>query len=206
MRFYALGHAVIFLFTITMAHAHNLGVYGPVYAIQETHFLDFIHAKLTSLQSSGQLDAWQAGVKQRVTKGIDRPSPVPGVTLTKQPMVHYYDPTLIVPYPIVDHQSKVLIAAGTRINPLDTVSLSAPLLFFDGDDSRQIQWAKRQLRVFKLAKLVLVAGSIKSQARQFKRKVYFDQQGILVKKLAITQVPAVVRQVGKRLQISEQKP
>ncbi|MDB0198981.1 type-F conjugative transfer system protein TraW, partial [Acinetobacter baumannii] len=36
-----------------------------------------------------------------------------------------------------------------------------------------------------------------------KRQVYFDQQGYISRKLQITTVPAIVRQNGKLLEISE---
>ena len=39
----------------------------------------------------------------------------------------------------------VVVAAGTVVNPLDTVTLSKPLLFFDGRDDGQVKRARELL-------------------------------------------------------------
>ena len=39
--------------------------------------------------------------------------------------------------------------------------------------------------------------------RKWKSSVYFDQGGKLIKRFSIAQVPAIVRQEGKRLRIDE---
>ena len=51
--------------------------------------------------------------------------------------------------------------------------------------------------------LVLVAGEPLNLMRKWKKQVYYDQGGILARRFAITQVPAIVRQEGRRLRIDE---
>ena len=43
---------------------------------------------------------------------------------------------------LVDAQGQVLVAAGTRVNPLTIVSLSQRLLFFDARDAAQVRQAR----------------------------------------------------------------
>ena len=98
---------------------------------------------------------------------------------------------------------RVIIAAGTRVNPLDTVPLRAPLVFLDGDDPAQLAWATRRFASTK-AKLILVAGAPLELMRARQRRFYFDQGGTLVKHFGIRAVPATVEQQGRALIITEQ--
>ena len=99
---------------------------------------------------------------------------------------------------VVQHLPKIL----TIVNPLDTVSWGAPLLFLDGDDLDQIAWAKRQ---DSQAKWVLVKGKPLDLQKQRKRAIYFDQGGLLVRKFGIKQVPCRITQQAKSLKIEEIK-
>jgi conjugal transfer pilus assembly protein TraW len=52
-------------------------------------------------------------------------------------------------------------------------------------------------------KVILTGGSYLELMRRWQRPVYFDQQGKLVARLGIRQVPALVSQDGRRLRIDE---
>jgi len=90
------------------------------------------------------------------------------------------------------------------VNPLDYVSLSKKLFFFDARDKAQVRQAEAViLQLDGRVKPILTGGSYMALMRQWKRQVYFDQQGTLVKKLGIEHVPAIVSQEGKMLRIDE---
>ncbi len=56
------------------------------------------------------------------------------------------------------------------------------MLFFDGDDPEQVKWAQKMDKQYKNnTKLVLVMESVDQQIKQWRRAIYFDQQGLLVK-------------------------
>ena len=93
---------------------------------------------------------------------------------------------------------------GNGVNPLTIVSLSQRLLFFDGRDAAQVRQARALIERYDgKVKPILVAGSYLDLMRQWRFSVYYDQQGALVQKLGITQVPALVSQEGPRLRIDE---
>ena len=96
------------------------------------------------------------------------------------------------------------MAPGTKVNPLDTVSLSKALLFIDARDAAQVGRARGILdeRGGKV-KVILTGGSYLELMRRWKRAVFFDQEGTLTDKLGIRHVPAIVSQEGKRLRIDE---
>jgi conjugal transfer pilus assembly protein TraW len=99
------------------------------------------------------------------------------------------------------------VPAGTRANPLEIVSLSKHLLFFDGTDERQVERARKLLAHYQgKLKPILVAGSYLALMQRWQLPVYFDQQGALTRKHGITQVPALLSQEGLQLRIYELVP
>lgn len=114
-----------------------------------------------------------------------------------------FDPTISVERDIADDKGRVIVAAGTRVNPLDTVLLRVPLVFLDGDDPEQLAWATRRYASTK-AKLILVRGAPLELMKARQRRFYFDQGGSLVKHFGIRAVPATVEQQGRLLIITEQ--
>lgn len=185
------------------ARAHDLGVIGPVYPIAEPSLLEVILAKLRDAEASGVLARLQRDAQTRAKHQIEQP---PAVKLTKATKARsfFYDPSIIVPYAILDADGKLLVPPGTTVNPLDTVSLSQALLFIDARDTAQVKRASAILdqRGGKL-KVILTGGSYLDLMRRWKRPVFFDQQGTLTEKLGIRHVPALVTQDGKRLRIEE---
>ena len=99
-----------------------------------------------------------------------------------------------------------MVPAGTTKNPLEVVSLSKHLLFFDGRDAQQVRDARALIDHYGgKVKPILVAGSYLDLMKAWQLSVYFDQQGVLTTKFGITQVPALVSQEGPRLRIDEFK-
>ena len=128
------------------------------------------------------------------------PTRVANVKLASANRSWTYDPTLIQIEPILDHQGKVIVAAGTTINPLDQVSWGKPLLLIDGEDSEQIEWAIKQQ-----GEIVLINGSPIILSKQLEREVFFDQGGLITERFNIEAVPAIVEQEGNLLKVSEVK-
>ena len=111
-----------------------------------------------------------------------------------------FDPTITLAADIRGAKGELIHAAGTRVNPLDSVKLRADLLFLDGDDPAQIRWALEQ---DSKAKLILVKGAPLELMKARQRRFYFDQAGKLTAKFNIKAVPARVRQQGRILEVSE---
>ncbi len=188
------------------AEAKDFGTLGQTFPIQEKSLLEVIQTKLQNLSTLGQLERHQKYLIQEASYKIKRPASVKGLHRTVTPRSFGYDPTITVPYDLKDHQGKVFHVQGTHLNPLDTHTLHQPLLFIDGEDSEQVEWARRNLKraVSKLLpKVIFVKGSPLDRTEHLQQPVYFDQGGFLIQKLGITQVPAKVIQKGKILWIEE---
>lgn len=195
--------AALLLFSVT-ARAQDLGVIGPVYPIAEPSLLEVILAKLREADANGVMARLQRDTQASVKLGIEQPAPVARITKTTKARSFYYDPSIVVPYAITDADGKVIVAPGTRVNPLDTVSLSKRLLFIDARDAAQIGRARGILEEHGgKVKVILTGGSYLELMRYWKRPVFYDQQGQLTDQLGIRHVPALVTQEGRRLRIDE---
>lgn len=196
--------AALVLLAPAGAPAQNLGVIGPVYPIAEPDLLQVILAKLREAEATGALARLQHEAQSRARRMVEHPAPVPTVTKTTRPRTYYHDPTIEVPYPVTDAEGAVIASAGTRLNPLDTVTLSKRLLFFDARDAEQVTRAGQLLeRYHGRVKLILTGGSHLDLGRKWKLPIYYDQQGTLIEKLRIRHVPALVSQEGRWLRIDE---
>ena len=188
----------------TEARAQDLGVIGPVYAIAEPHLIEVIQTRLRDLQANGELSRLQRQSQARMQRQVEEPTPVAGITKTTRARSFLHDPSIEVPYAITDAQGGVIVAPGTRVNPLDSVSLPRPLLFIDARDATQLQRARTLLRERQgRLKLILTAGSWLELMRRWKQPVFYDQQGHLTKRLGIEHVPCLVTQENNRLRIDE---
>ena len=186
------------------ARAMDLGVIGPTYEISEPHLLQMIEQRLREKERSGELGRLEAEARERGIATVKNPPPVTGLRATETVRTFYFDPSFTLDRNILGPQGELLFAAGTRKNPLEVVSLSRHLLFFDARDPRQVGRARQLITLYQgRVKPILVGGSYLDLMQSWHVPVYYDQQGLLTRRLGITQVPALVSQDGLRLRIDE---
>lgn len=179
-------------------------VVGPNYPIDEPDMLEWIERRLAAQQASGALAAKVDAAVARATHTVENPVPLNHITRATARRTTYFDPTYTAPHTIASPAGAVIVKAGTRVNPLATVSLSRPLIFLDARDASQAAFAKHFINSRGgNARPVLVGGSYVDLMRRWSIPVYFDQHGALVKRLGIRHVPAIVAQDGLRLKIDE---
>ncbi len=184
--------------------AMDLGVIGPTYEISEPHLLQMIEQRLREKERSGELGRLEAEARKRGIATVKNPLPVTGLRPTDRVRTFYFDPSFTLDRNLLGPQGELLFAAGTRKNPLEVVSLSRHLLFFDARDPRQVGRARQLITLYQgRVKPILVGGSYLDLMQSWRLPVYYDQQGLLTRRLGITQVPALVSQDGLRLRIDE---
>lgn len=186
------------------AQALNLGQIGPTYGIAEPHLLADIERRLREKERSGELRRLMDEARTRGIETVRQPVPVDGLRPTDSARTFYVDPSFTLDRNVVDATGHLLFAAGTRKNPLEVVSLARRLLFFDARDARQVRRA-RQLMAGNEARIkpILTGGSYLDLMKSWRVPVYYDQQGVLTRRLGIRQVPALVSQEGLRLRVDE---
>lgn len=187
-----------------MVFAKDFGIHGSTFEVKEEGFLSMIQRRLKQVDIEKEQRKMLDIAKMRV----EEPERVANIKRTQKSQSFTYDPSYITEGDIFMPNGMLLYPAGTRVNPLDHITLDTKLIFIDGKDSLQIEWFKEQersLSASKQEKLILIAGRPLDLQKELGREVYFDQAGILTTKFNIEQVPAIVEQEGKMLRIREVK-
>lgn len=197
----SLAGAVLIVAT-QRTEARDYGRLGTTFPIAEPDLLATIEARLRAAQASGEMARVNAGFAKRVEERVRRPAPVAGIGATAEARSWTFDPAITLERDIRDQKGALIASAGQRINPLDFVGLRQDLVFVDGDDPRQLDWATQHYSELK-AKIVFVSGSPFEEMTARKRRFYFDQEGKLSGRFGIAHVPAIVSQAGRVLRVSE---
>ena len=182
--------------------ARDFGVGGQTFPIIEPDLLTTIESRLRGAEASGELARMNEVFARRVEAKVRRPDPVGGITPARAPRSWDYDPSALIEQDIRDQKGNLIAAAGQRINPLDFVAIRQDLVFIDGDDQQELDWALARY-VEPAAKIIFVKGSPIDQMTARKRRFYFDQQGRLSGTFGIRHTPAVVSQTGRTMRVSE---
>jgi len=205
---------------LNTAQAKDFGIHGIISPIEEQDPIASIQQKLKEMEKRGEFERHNKKLQKKTKKAIERPRSVEGITKAEKNKVFYFDPTYVVKEDIKDHTGQIIYQKGSKINPLETVSLSYSLLFIDGDDVQQKAWAKEQTQKAcnngdehkdslnscpsgNIPKIILVKGAPLSLAEEWTMPVYFDQAGNLTKKLGIKHIPTLVTQEKRLLRIEE---
>lgn len=201
MRSFKYIMVLVIWITVQTAYGINLGVIGPTYPIGEESALDMMMKILAKKARTGELKQLQEKAIRRSMQSIKQMKPVGNVTTVRARSQQWIDPTVIYTKSITTDEGGVVIPAGTKINPLDRVSLTKTLVFFDGRDPEQQEAVGRFIAAQGPLKVkpILVAGSWLDLTRAWKTQVFYDQQGTLSKRFGITAVPALIRQHGRML-------
>lgn len=186
------------LFFMSHASSKDLGVQGPLFAIEEENLLVVVQRKLNSLEKSGKIAELNATLQKKMKERAENPVVVHNLTRAPKTTSRLFDPSILTKEAILDHKGNIVVKAGTRMNPLDYLNWGEPLLLIDGTDQEQVEWASKIP-----GKWVLIKGNPFKIGRENNRWVYFDQGGIIVRRFNLKHLPARISQKGKRLLVEE---
>ncbi|KKM69143.1 hypothetical protein LCGC14_1453830 [marine sediment metagenome] len=187
---------LFFLFSCS-TYAKDFGTYGHVFNIEEEDFLKYLKRKMAS-----SADEKKNQLLEEYKNRFSNPEFNIDIGYTKKYRVFFYDPTITVKEDIKDHNDKVIIKKGTIFNPLKTMKVNEKLIFIDGTKKEHLEWARS---LGKGHKWILVKGNYRELEKRYRRPIYFDQYGVLVKTFDIKNVPAKVSQDKERVKIEEFK-
>jgi conjugal transfer pilus assembly protein TraW len=192
------------IFLCTQADSKDFGTFGHTYEIEEPDLLQDIQTKLLNLEDAGMIKQHQDEILNKTKHSLANPPAVKGITRAIQDRTFMYDPSIVVPYDLKDHEGRVFQKAGTRFNPMGPTPLRSKLIFIQGEDETQVKWVQetffdQDIKV----KVILVSGGPFALMESWEKPVFFDQGGVITAKLGIRTVPAIVEQEGRQLKISE---
>jgi len=184
--------------------AKDLGVRGATWAIAEPDLLAQIEARLLEMERSGELARLEEEARARARMKLEEPDPAPGIAPALERRSRLFDPAIAVARDIRTADGALIAAAGTRVNPLERVTLTRHLLFVDGRREAEVAWAlERGKEGGRPAKIVLLAGRPLELMRTHRRPFFFDQGGRLAARFGLRFTPSLVEQAGTRLRITE---
>ncbi len=182
------------------ASATDLGVRGATWPVAEPDLLAQIEARLIEMQGSGELARLESEARANARRKLEEPDPVSGIAPATERRSRLFDPAIGVERDIRTSDGVLIAAAGTRVNPLERMTLARDLLFVDGRLEAEIAWALAHDRP---AKIVLLAGRPLELMRRHGWPFFFDQGGRLAARLGLRFTPSLVEQAGPRLRITE---
>ena len=182
------------------ASARDLGVRGATWPVAEPDLLAQIEARLIEMERSGALARLEEEARANARRKLEEPDPLPGIAPAARQRSRLWDPAITVARDIRAADGAPIAAAGTRVNPLERMTLARDLLFVDGRREAEIAWALSRDRP---AKIVLLAGRPLDLMRRHGRAFYFDQGGRLAARLGLRFTPSLVEQAGTRLRVTE---
>lgn len=205
--------AISFVAFTNSAMAEDLGVKGQLYKIDRDareQMKDQIRAK----EKNGQIDKFWRDYRDKTVNAVKYPAPL-GVRTDVSFRTELKDLKFVLPQDYRDEKGKVIAARGTVIEPLKIQPLTSGLIFIDGTDQAQINYAIAAGRKERL-KIVLTAGSPYELRVKYKDHewnggktipFYYDQRKMVINQLRqlygvnVTSVPAKLSQRGSQMQI-----
>lgn len=209
---YRLAAAVLICMPV-LAVAENLGTRGrtvPADRDAREQMKDRIRAK----EANGELARFWQKYQANVVDAIKRPAPL-GVPVDIRFRTELHNLRFVLPNDYRDHRGKIIARRGAVIEPLKIQPLTTGLIFIDGRDESQVQYALAAGRKEPL-KIVLTAGSPYDLRVRFQNVMwngsptvpfYFDQRRLIIDQLQrlygvrLRSVPAKLTQRGDQLQI-----
>ncbi len=187
---------------VSAVRAADHGQMGETFPIIETDLLATIETRLRSLEANGGIERLQTRMQEQAVASVRRPKPVDGLSPATARREWLFDPSMVIEDDVVDAKGNLIAPRGTRLNPLDHVALGQDLVFVDGTDAAQIDWATARYSAER-AKIVFVSGSPFDAMKPRQRRFWFDQGGQLTTRFGIRHTPAVVTGAGKALKVTE---
>jgi len=228
---------VFIILSTTTAYAKDLGFVGAVYSICERDLLESIESKLKENEASGRLAELQTKYTNEIKAQVTKPRRVAGISNATTNTIRFYNPTHEldeeIRIPGKDGAGDTVYPVGTKVNPFDYQDFDEVMLFIDGEEETQRDFAHDQVDKNPKTTIILIngepgqkkvgkvsksdrtqtslqennknKGNEKANIEEKSYYYYYDQWGMLSKKFGITRVPSLIYQNRgeKRLTIKE---
>lgn len=183
--------------------ADDLGTIGKTYPINEPDMIEWIKSRASGMMQSGEWNQIQQQAINKTRNYINHPPAIAGISDAVETKSWYYTPVVQIKEDLTDGQGHIIAKAG-QYNALRYMPFDLQLLFINGDNSKQVEWALAKNQESDVrTKIVLTSGSFMDLDKEHKVWFYYDQGGKYTQKLSITHVPAIVKQDGTQLKITE---
>jgi conjugal transfer pilus assembly protein TraW len=214
MKFHVNSLIIILLWTVNCCLAQDLGTRGATYPIGPDARAQFKQT-IEDKYSSNEIKRFWVNYAKKSVVDIKNPKPLQGITSEYTLRSQLFEIKYLVDHDYVDAHNRIIVRKGTLIEPLKISNLKYSLLFIDGRDQLQIDYALSLIKKTPL-KIVLTAGSAYELRIKYQGLIwmgakhvpfYFDQRKMIIDQLSklyqinITTVPAMVSQSKNQLRV-----
>lgn len=137
--------------------------------------------------------------RDQLREAIKRKMPEIGLPEVKVSRKYTVDPSVRIGRPVSDHTGRILVPAGSRVNPLEHLPTIRPIVIINGLKKKQVAWAAG-LRESPL--VLITAGDIFDLSQQFGRPVYPAPKA-LIERFVIERAPVMLSSKGGMIEIEE---
>lgn len=203
---------------VESAYGEDLGARAQTYRLDpdaREEFKDVIRRK----QATGELDRFWQTYRDKTLASIRNPAPL-GIKSDLRPRSEFKLVRFVVASDYRNARGDVIVRRGTVVEPLKLQPLTSGLIFIDGRDPAQLDYAIAQ-GLKRPLKIVLTAGSPLALRMQYQNAAwgvgtsqggrgipfYFDQRSIILDTLKkfygvdIASVPTILTQEGTGLRV-----
>lgn len=193
--------------------AEDFGTVAPTFQT-DADGRDQLRSAMREKQKDGELDRYWKNYRKRVIDSIINPPPL-GIPSSTEHQVIIAPVKFVVPVDWRDNNGSIVVHKGTVIYPLRVRPLNNGLIFIDGRDQGQVDYAIKKASKIPL-KIVLTAGSYYNLRVRYRTVAwhggvgipfYFDQRKMIINSLnnlygiKIDRVPAMLTQQDDNLRI-----
>lgn len=176
------------------SQALDFGVKSHTFEIKEQSFSSMMLEKLSKVD----VETHNNEINKKIIYKAQNPTST-NLPRCSKSTSHLIDPSITLNQDIKDDKGNVLFTSGTKVNPLDKISIEEVVLI-NGNDKEQIAWYK-QNHVSKT--LILLGGNYDLVKKSLNKELYFDQMGEWVKRFKISSLPAILMQEDKSIRVHE---
>ncbi len=176
----------------------DLGTFGETYEIQEKDIVELIKEKTSDADVKKIQGEYVKKIKEYKPKGFN-------IEKVSKTGTHYYSPEVVLSEPLLDHKGNILLPAGYSDNPLYYKSFKPIVIFFDGNDEKQINYVLNLSKtIYKDKEIIFIAtdGNVFNLMDKHNRRMYFATD-FIIKTLDIKHVPSIAYQEGFLIRIDE---
>ena len=174
----------------TLLQAADLGQVGRVYPISELR-IDIYMQKYSNPNLIINL-----GSQIRTT--VTNLKPAPGLRKADKSYTYNVDISQTLDEDMLDAKGKLLFPAGTKVNPFNHVHEMNTMIFVDGKDQAQMEFAMKRKNQ---GLIILTNGTPTKLNKKYKYEFDFDQFGALCKLFQIEELPAIVSKDGWQVKV-----
>ncbi|WP_029523608.1 hypothetical protein [Persephonella sp. KM09-Lau-8] len=189
----------IFLLSISVVFAKDLGVFGSVYEIKEKDLLLEIKQKASSIDYEKIRKEYENKIKNY------RPPDIVVLEKAEKSKVYYHIPWAEVPedvYGVKNGKLVLLYKKGDKFNPLKYLPFKPiDLVIFNGDDKGEIAFVKKYFKNERVAFLI-TEGSFYKVSKELGVPVYYFEGKNLKDRLGVKETVSRITVDGEKLKIT----